>query len=859
MTRKTSTFVAIPSALALCAGLALARQEGAAQPPKDPPKEAPKAAETPKPEPKYDGNGRKIAEGPDTVLAFKNVTVDQLLPFIVEATGKVVIPSQDIPTRKVTVLNDRPIPRQKALDLVFLALREAGIAVVETPDTISLRDLADISKMNPMVIGPDESVLNRTDMGSIAQKVFTLKYSQAEAYSDVLKNAIPDYAKLAIDKDSNRIAVIGDIALLQRLERMITSMDQSREDAVKTETFRLRFADAEQISAQINELFSASSTQRGAGRNNQRNQGQQGFNPFQQGRQQPDQSAQSAQLKVSANTQQNSVTVVAEPSVLEAIRHQVIEFWDKELTPDKSRPKVYQLVNSDPIKVRALLEGLFGKGTGNTSTGGGGGGQNQGGGGGGQPAGTTSSSGAGPLAGQFSFQAIPDVGKLVVVAKSPDYFKVIDDIIADLDKPSDVGLPAIVELKHASAEDLAEQLNTLLAQDGTLASIRRADSGLEAGAVAASPFATNATSTTTTNTGQDTTTTSANTIAFWWQRSRPPTDKQLTSNLVGQIRIVPIWRQNALMVLAPVEYKNAVVDLITTLDKPGRQVLISAIIAEVSLDDATALGLRWSSQAINQSNTDNSISVTNTNPNTKNDFLGGLFDTSVLNTNINLNLVLQALAQKTAVTVLSEPKIFTSDNQEADFFSGQDIPFITQSQPNNQGNITQSFDYKAVGIQMRVRPRITIRRDVDLAINLQLSSVVQGQTLFGGAIVDRRETTTQLIVQDGQTVVISGILRSEDSDIVRKVPLLGDIPLLGWIFRSKEKSKSNSEVLVFITPLVVDNPSDNDRINQPYLDRLKQRQETVNKNAPKDKDKPEEAPSPPGSINPTPRPAGSSS
>jgi general secretion pathway protein D len=138
---------------------------------------------------------------------------------------------------------------------------------------------------------------------------------------------------------------------------------------------------------------------------------------------------------------------------------------------------------------------------------------------------------------------------------------------------------------------------------------------------------------------------------------------------------------------------------------------------------------------------------------------------------------------------------------------------------------------------------------------------VQGQTLFGGAIVDRRETTTQLIVQDGQTVVISGILRSEDSNIVRKVPLLGDIPLLGWIFRSTEKSKSNSEVLVFITPLVVDNPSDNDRVNAPYLERLKQREESINRNTPKEKDKEKagEQPSLPGSIIPETRPTGSSS
>ena len=868
MTRTRASTFGLSAAIVLAAGTAYGWQDAAPPKPPEAKQEAPKTDAQPKaeskPEPRYDPAGRRVVEGEPTVLAFKNVTVEQILPFLAESTGKVVIPQQDILSRKITVFNDRPIPRAKALDLVVLALREGGIAVVENHETVALRDIAEIIKTNPMVIGPDESVLDRTDLGTICGKVFTLRNSTAESYADVLKDVKPEYAKVSIDKESNRITIYGDIAMLQRMERMIGHMDQPGLTATHTETFRLRFADAEQIAAQINDLFSTSSPRNSVRGNNQRNQQNQQFNPFGPRQQQQDQSSQSAQLKVSANTQQNSVTVVAEPTVLETIRHQIENFWDKELTPDKAQPKVYQLKNSDPVKVRALLEGLFGKGTGNTgTTGGGGGGQgNQGGGGGGQPTGTSSSPGAGPLAGQFSFQAIPDLGKIVVVAKSPDYFKVIDEIIADLDKVSDVGLPAIIELKHASAEDLAEQLNTLLAQDGTLASIKRAASGLESGAASVSPFSTtsNTSSTSTTSTDpNNTTATSANSISFWWQRSRPPTDKQLTSNLVGQIRIVPVWRQNALMVLAPVEYKNSVVQLISDLDRPGRQVLISAIIAEVSLEDATSLGLRWSSAALTPSKADNSISITNTSTNTKNDFLGGLFDTSVLNTNVNLNLVLQALAQKTGVTVLSEPKIFTSDNQEADFFSGQDIPFITQSQPNTQGNLVQSFDYKAVGIQLRVRPRITVQRDVDMAVNLQLSSIVQGQTLFGGAIIDRRETTTQLIVGDGQTIVISGILRSEDSDIVRKVPLLGDIPLLGWLFKSKERTKTNSEVLVFITPIVVDNPGEVSRVNQPYVDRLKQREDTVNKTNAKDKDKVGEEPSPPGSLQPPPKPVPSGS
>jgi general secretion pathway protein D len=308
-------------------------------------------------------------------------------------------------------------------------------------------------------------------------------------------------------------------------------------------------------------------------------------------------------------------------------------------------------------------------------------------------------------------------------------------------------------------------------------------------------------------------------MSFWWQRSRPPTDRHNSSNLIGQLRIVPVWRQNALMVIAPPEYKETLLTMIDQLDRPGRQVLIAAIVAEMSREDATSLGLRWSSQAITPTNADNSFSIGNSATGTKNNFINSLFDTSVLTTNANLNLLLQALAQKTDVNILSEPKIFTSDNQEAEFFDGQDVPFVTNSQTTTTG-LVQSFDYRAVGIQLRARPRITNRGDVDLKVNLELSSIVPGQTLFGGFIVNRRETTTQLIVKDKQTIVISGILRSELSDIVRKVPFLGDIPLLGAIFRSKDKTLTNTELLVFITPIVVVNTEENEQMNAPYQPQL---------------------------------------
>ncbi|MFZ4573161.1 MAG: type II secretion system protein GspD [Phycisphaerales bacterium] len=805
MNNNRFTHKALRLALVLAAGLALS---------------APALGQEQQPEPAKP----RVLDGPPAALAFKTETVDRIVPFITEVTGKVVIPQQDVLTRKITVLSQQPIAREKALDMLILALYQNGVAVVEGPTVITLRDITEIVRQDVPVVGPGESVLNRSDMGTIVEKVYALKHLTAKNVGDMLKDVVPDFAKRSIDEESNQIAVIGNVGLLQRLERLLLALDRPAAGALKTQTFALKYSDAETIKANIDELFGASSTSSTSSRNrnNNNNQGGGRGGPFNFGGNggNATESASSAnsEVRVTANSQQNSVTVAADPSVLDQISEQINEHWDLPVRIETVIPKTYELVNTDPVKMKTLLEGLFGSGSGSTTTtGGGGGGQNRTGG----STSSSSSQGAGRLAGQFSFESIPDTSRLVVVAKSPDNIAVIDKIIEDLDKPQTAGLPLIIELKHASAEDLAEQLNTLLAQDGTYSQIRRASSGLSADASSTSPFAS---SSTTTGTDGSTTTSESTTsdmIRFWWERSRPPTDRRNSSNLVGQLRIVPVWRQNALMVVAPPEYRKSVADLVDQLDKPGRQVLLSAIVAEVSVDDAKAFGLRWSSQTITPTNGDNSISIGNTAEGTRNNWATSLFDTSVINSSVDLNVLLQALAQKTDVSILSEPRIFTSDNQEAEFFDGQDIPFVTDSQTNTQGNLVQSFDYKAVGIQLRIRPRITVKRDVDLKVNLELSSIVPGETLFGGFVVDRRETTTQLIVKNQQTVVISGIMRSEDSDVVYKVPILGDIPLLGWIFKSKERTKKNTELLVFITPIVVDNTDQSDEVNAPFQDRLK--------------------------------------
>lgn len=770
-----------------------------------------KPAEKPaKAEPQTDERGRRVVDGPPTALAFKNVAVEEMIPFIVEVTGKVVMPQQSVLSRKVTVLNDKKIPREEALDLVVLALQQNGVAVVETEKTVTLRDIGEITRQDVPVIGPNDSVLGRNDLGVFVEKVFRLKYNTAKKMGDVVKVGLPEFAKIAIDEESNQISVMGNIALLQRIETQINALDRPAAGALQTETFRLRYADANSIKNNIEELFGQSDN---AANRNDPNR----FQPWMRNQQNNDEGASTNVIKVTSNTSQNSITVAADGVILSQIRELIASQWDQPLPEAAIVPRIYELKHSDPVKVANLLTGLFGAGTTGTT----GARQNTN-----QPGQNNQNNqnnapeagqGAGRLAGQFTFQPIADAGRLVVIAKSPDNLVVIDKIIEGLDMPQTVGLPEVLELKHANAEDLAEQLNALLAQEGTLASIRRAESGLsDSGSTGASPFAT-----TTTDQNGNTDTTTPETLSFWWQRARTPTDRRNSSNLIGLIRIVPVWRQNAVLVIAPPEYKTSVAKLVDQLDRPGRQVLISAIVAEVSREDALSLGLRWGNQTLTGSNNgENAISLGTGASGQSTNFASSLFDSSLLTMNTNVNALLQALAQKTQVSILSEPKIFTSDNQEAEFFDGQDIPFVTDSQTNQQGNLVQSFDYRAVGIQLRARPRITIKGDVDLRVNLELSSIVPGQTLFGGFVVDRRETTTQLVVGNGQTVVVSGILREEVSNITRKVPFIGDIPLLGELFKSRDITKTNTELLVFITPLVVNNSDENVPANERFIERL---------------------------------------
>lgn len=751
-------------------------------------------------------------------LGFKDTPVVDTIRFIAETTGKVVMLRliQVAPT-KITLLSDRPVPRREALDLLFKAFRLNGIGVVETEREIIIDTLTDLSTLQDpgVILGPDDNVLSRTDDGSIVNKVFGIRLAKADLIAEQLSELMPSYAKLKVDVNTNQILLEGNVGLAKRVQLLINQLDKPAFINLRTETFRLKHADAQLISDTILDLFESSRTQGGARAGQQRGgQNVRGAPQIRPGGAQgtPEAANVSEQIRVSVLPAINAVVVSAEPEIVDEIGRLIRNYWD--ISPserDGDLIRVYTLRYADPVAVRNVLQTML-----EGASAGGGRGGARGAAGGARAGGGGGEGGADvAVAGIFRIDAIPDARQLVVISKTPENFRWLDEVVANIDRETNVGLPKLIPLRYANAVEVAEQLNALFAEPGTEASIRGEERGLTRGDVGSASVVEGGTSGGTGGAagagGAGGGAQADNVITFPWQSSggAGTEDRTPESRIIGKVRIVPNIRQNALMVLAAPDLQAAVVDMVTTLDKPGRQVLIAAVIAAVELKDEFAYGLRVSRDGIVTPLSDNSIGIGISNENTENNFLN-FFDTSVLNVNVEAVAVLQAIDQKTGVKILQQPKLFISDNTEGVVFIGQEIPFISDS-TNNDFGVTQGFDYIPVGVILNVRPRITSNKDVSLEINLTLSNVVSGQTLFGGAILDRRTTETQVTIRNGQTVILSGLRVETQSDIKRRVPLLGSIPVVGdLLFTSTDTADNVSELLAFVTPIVVENPEEND-------------------------------------------------
>lgn len=316
-------------------------------------------------------------------------------------------------------------------------------------------------------------------------------------------------------------------------------------------------------------------------------------------------------------------------------------------------------------------------------------------------------------------------------------------------------------------------------------------------------------------------------ITPWWDQGQRSRNEMPASNMIGKIRFVPVHRSKAMMVLAPPEYMDEIIQMVAALDKPGKQVMIEAVIIEVDHASMTSLGVQLSSGAFTGMG-ENSLTALMqiAHAGSRGEFTSGDLNLNQgFTTNLNINVLIDLLAKTVNAKVLNRPTLWTKDNEEALFFKGEEFSIIESDQEDRSGGgLSRSYTTTRVGVELKVRPNITPENDVDMMINLEISSKSL-EEVNGQPVIKRLYASSNTIVKDGQTIMLGGILFQTDSLVKTKVPFFGDLPIVGGLFRHSDTILRNSELLVFITPHVIDSESSEAAVK--YIEEPRERMESL--------------------------------
>lgn len=305
-------------------------------------------------------------------------------------------------------------------------------------------------------------------------------------------------------------------------------------------------------------------------------------------------------------------------------------------------------------------------------------------------------------------------------------------------------------------------------------------------------------------------------------------------DLVGQVTVIADPNTNSVIVVGAPDSAALIRDMLTQLDKTPQQVMIETIIVEATLDASDKLGVEWSnvaSKALGIKGATGTAAqtfglTTGTTPPTG-------FKYTL--TSSGLSAFMNALQTDSKFQVLSTPRIFTTNNVQADINISQSLPYVTSTITDaTTGAISSNYSFLDVGIILTVNPRITGNGNVTMDVSQQANDL-QGYTSFNAPIVNQRQADTTVTVKDGETIILGGIIRNTITASTNKIPILGDIPLLGKLFQSSSKTKEKTELLVFLTPHVVRNTDDARALRNSTMKELsKESSKQVKEALPKD-------------------------
>lgn len=283
---------------------------------------------------------------------------------------------------------------------------------------------------------------------------------------------------------------------------------------------------------------------------------------------------------------------------------------------------------------------------------------------------------------------------------------------------------------------------------------------------------------------------------------------------------------NALIVSAPPDVARELLIVVRQLDIRRAQVLVEAVIAEVSTDLSHELGTQF---VLGQKDgeVDGPVGVTNFGPSGRSIVSIGQ---GIISNAYNLGsgaylglgniggdgrawaVLVNALAGDAATNILSTPTLLATDNQEAEIVVGQNVPFITGQYVNTGSTSTvtnpfQTIERRDIGITLRVTPQVNEGNSIQLALEQEVSSLAPTSTSASDLITNKRSIRTNVTVEDGQIIVLGGLIEDTYQDSQQKVPLLGDVPVLGNLFRYDSSQKVKKNLMVFLRPVLLRDPA----------------------------------------------------
>lgn len=415
------------------------------------------------------------------------------------------------------------------------------------------------------------------------------------------------------------------------------------------------------------------------------------------------------------------------------------------------------------------------------------------------------------LAGEgIALVPIERINSLIVFSSSPTLLKTVLGWIRKLDEEVITGQNIFVyPVQNVKAQDIADILKTLYeAEDSSRPRVtpQRAQAGAKDS-----------------------------------KRKRSATIRRTKSKQAGtggRIEIIAFEPTNSLVIYAPPGIYRQMVETILKIDIYPREVLIEAVIAEVTLSDSEKFGIQWSvlhnlsienkrfdSLAQSTSGSADFPSLASTAPSLLSGPSGGL--SYIMYRPDKLAAMFVAIASKSKINILQSPSILVRDQQEASIEVGSDIPTATSTTSTiTTDTLTQNIEYRTVGIKLKIKPTISEEKTVVLDIEQEVSSkgesvqVGRAGNLFPSFTTTK--TKTSIVVPNNQGIIIGGIMENKKEKGYQGIPFLSSIPILGNLFRYSVESVTKKELIIFITPHVIVNETEADKLTKNYLRKLKE-------------------------------------